>query len=256
MKKSLSFFSIGIFVLIALAFLILIIIGLGAGRWFKPHIYADTFFHESVQGLSIGSPVKFRGVEIGEVSKITFLNSDDAVEENHLKDPFSRAVFVKMSLNPSELPPSSDTKILLKNAVHDGLRVRLTPIGFTGGSYLELDFFPAQIQPEIPAQWTNDDYYIPSIPSTFKQMTEEVEDLATTLKKINIQQLSNQTLSVMTNLNTMTWRLNRILDENQQSVQHILQNLDDATDNLKIMTQKHPSQLILSAAPPSMENTK
>lgn len=253
MKKSTSFFSIGIFVLIGLVFLVVIIIALGSGRWFQRPIYADTFFHESVQGLNVGSPVKFRGVKIGEVSEITFTTMDGSLEANHLKDPFSRAVYVKMSLDPKDLPPATDVKVLLRNAVHDGLRIRLTPVGFTGTSYLELDFYPQAVA-VIPKNWGYDDYYIPSIPSTFKEITEQVEELANTFKKANIAQISEKTLDLLTGLDALTWRLNHLLSANQQAIKDITQNIAASADNSAMITQKYPSQLIFSSAPPAVES--
>ena len=49
--------------------------------------------------------------------------------------------------------------------VEKGLRVRLAPQGITGTSYLEIDYVdPAQ--PLLPIDWTPDNVYIPSAPST------------------------------------------------------------------------------------------
>lgn len=48
------------------------IIILGAGNLSK-NLILETYFDESIQGLDVGSIVKFRGVKIGTVKEITFV---------------------------------------------------------------------------------------------------------------------------------------------------------------------------------------
>ena len=46
------------------------VIVLGSGRIFlRPHLFA-LYFSSDVNGLKVGAPVKFRGVEIGSVASI------------------------------------------------------------------------------------------------------------------------------------------------------------------------------------------
>ena len=47
------------------------LIAFGAGQFFKTETLAETYFNESVQGLNIGSEVKYKGVKIGAVKSIT-----------------------------------------------------------------------------------------------------------------------------------------------------------------------------------------
>ena len=45
---------------------------LGAGTLFRKQLVLETYFNESVQGLEVGSKVMFRGVMVGNVSRLTF----------------------------------------------------------------------------------------------------------------------------------------------------------------------------------------
>ncbi|MDF2698350.1 MAG: Paraquat-inducible protein, partial [Labilithrix sp.] len=63
-------FKLGLFVLLAFAAVIATLITLGAWSMRKDSVQYHTYFNESVQGLDVGAPVKFRGVTIGFVSGI------------------------------------------------------------------------------------------------------------------------------------------------------------------------------------------
>ena len=70
-----NYLKIGSFVIVGLVLLIMAIIIFGSVKIFQKIIYIETYFNESVQGLSVGSPVKYRGMEIGYVKAIDFANS-------------------------------------------------------------------------------------------------------------------------------------------------------------------------------------
>ena len=48
---------------------ILVLVIIGTGRFFERKVIIETYFKESVQGLDIGSKLKYRGVTIGEVTQ-------------------------------------------------------------------------------------------------------------------------------------------------------------------------------------------
>src|SRR6185369_10194716 len=72
MSMKANYFKLGLFVILALTSLVILLIVIGSGRAFQQKITIETYFNESVQGLDVGSKVKYRGVVIGEVTKITF----------------------------------------------------------------------------------------------------------------------------------------------------------------------------------------
>src|SRR5438128_11245595 len=63
--------KLGLFVLLAVGVMLGTIFWLGARRFRRESFPAISYFDESVQGLDVGSPVKFRGVIVGTVSHIT-----------------------------------------------------------------------------------------------------------------------------------------------------------------------------------------
>ncbi len=70
MSKMANKSLIGAFVIGAIALAVISVIIFGSGKFFKRQLEFITFFQGSIKGLSIGSPVTFRGVKIGEVKNI------------------------------------------------------------------------------------------------------------------------------------------------------------------------------------------
>ncbi len=63
---------VGAFVLGAIALVVLAVIVLGSGRLFQKRYEYVLFFEGNVNGLRVGAAVKFKGVEIGSVTRILF----------------------------------------------------------------------------------------------------------------------------------------------------------------------------------------
>lgn len=63
-------FTVGLFVASGIGIGLLVIVWLGMSRFFEKGQHYAAYFNESVQGLQIDSPVKFRGVSIGRVDSI------------------------------------------------------------------------------------------------------------------------------------------------------------------------------------------
>ena len=112
-----------------------------------------------VNGLEVGSPVKLRGVEIGKVKEIAFV---DAYYKTDL-----RYVLVRVSVDV-DMPvviALAEIRHRLETEIAAGLRVRLAPQGVTGGSYLDCDYVDPEKFPAIPITWTPLMLYCPSAPS-------------------------------------------------------------------------------------------
>ena len=70
MSKPANKTMIGLFVVGAIVLVVVAIGVLGSGKLFKESIPYVMVFEGSVKGLSVGSPVVFRGVKIGAVTSI------------------------------------------------------------------------------------------------------------------------------------------------------------------------------------------
>ena len=75
MKRKRNTMLFGMFVLFALVILLMLMMSISGRSLFTQHAEYILYFDKSVQGLSIGSRVMFRGVRIGQVRSIQFSNS-------------------------------------------------------------------------------------------------------------------------------------------------------------------------------------
>ena len=123
-----TYFRVGLFVLASMVLIVLGVIAFGVGlSSSRASITVETYVTSTVQGLEVGSKVRNRGVEVGRVKRISFIDavydvSDDFLLEN------GRWVLVRMTLFKDLLPQGLDVDWDI--AVEDGLRVRVTSSGW------------------------------------------------------------------------------------------------------------------------------
>jgi phospholipid/cholesterol/gamma-HCH transport system substrate-binding protein/paraquat-inducible protein B len=190
-----SYFKIGLFVVSAVAIGVVGVVALGVGTIFRKQVVVETYIDESVQGLDIGSPVKFRGVQVGEVETITLTSVEYPTRR--------RYVLVRMGLDPSmfQYPlvdaggPGFDTEI------QKGLRVRLAAQGLTGVAYLEADYLDPARNPPLAIDWQPAHPYIPSAQSTITRLTESVDRILRNVENVDIQRLTE---TIEKSLNTIS----------------------------------------------------
>ncbi|HEX9878645.1 MAG TPA: MlaD family protein [Candidatus Binatia bacterium] len=197
MARKALYFKIGLFVTSAATIGVLAVIILGAGAVFRKKFIMETYIKESVQGLDVGSAVKFRGVQIGNVEEINIVGR---VYQNA-----SRLVLVRVSLFPDVFrspAPAALHQNLEKN-IEDGLRVRLASQGVTGTAYIEADFLDPKRNPPLQMDWTPEYPYVPSAASTITRLVDSVEQFFITMEKVDIEGISSafeQTLKLFTEL--------------------------------------------------------
>jgi paraquat-inducible protein B len=137
------------------------VILLGGHNFFASLLEYRMYFDKSVKGLSIGSPVMFRGVRVGQVSDIR-LSYRDRIEETTAQ---SWPIEVTIELQPTAfgmqmgwqdtLPESIRNRMferdnlqnirdLLQHMVEkEGLRAQLQSLSLlTGSLFIELNFYP------------------------------------------------------------------------------------------------------------------
>lgn len=183
---------VGLMLLAGIGLAVGLVLFLGRNRVIDG-ISFETYFSESVQGLDVGSPVKFRGVQLGQVTEIGLVAATYRAWVPRAGDPDSRMVVTRFKVDRAKLGRLPDTTA---DAVAAGLRVRLAAQGITGLAYLELDFVdPARFPPWTPP-WGPQFGVIPSMPSTISQFQDAAQALAAKLQGVDIEAVA-QSLQVL-----------------------------------------------------------
>ncbi len=184
MNKKISPTLIGGFVLGALALLVIAVIAFGSGRLFRKTKEFVVYFDRDVNGLNIGAPVKFKGVEVGSVKNI-LLQLDQSLEvpsipvlfEIDLKKITSRGGTLTLLEDPAAL----------KVAIDRGLRAQLrTESLVTGVLYIGIDLFPGT--PVKFVQAAGSKYpEIPAVPTTLERVEVTAGEILAKLSEVDFK---------------------------------------------------------------------
>jgi ABC-type transporter Mla subunit MlaD len=164
--------KLGLFVVSALAIGLAAIVLLGLRRLNRDAYPVVTYFDESVQGLDVGSPVKFRGVTLGTVSLITV-----APDQRHVEVWMNvyKEELVRMGFDPAQ--PRDPN-----------LRPQLAAAGITGVKFVQFDSFSPERYPVPSLSFTPPEgLYMPAVPSTLKGLEEIANELVARLPKLSDQ---------------------------------------------------------------------
>ncbi|MBX9700223.1 MAG: MlaD family protein, partial [Acetobacteraceae bacterium] len=173
---------VGLLVVIGLALAVAFVLFFTASRLRSGALIFETYIRESVQGLDVGAPVRYRGVSIGRVTSIGLVSAQYRRPEG---EPFVGAfqlVLVRFAVDEARLGDVPS----MQEAVKLGLRARIAAQGITGVNYLELDFVDPERYPAMEVPWGPEYPFVPAIPSTVAQVTNVAETLLQRLEQADI----------------------------------------------------------------------
>lgn len=155
-----------------------------APDFFRPKTTIETYFKDSINGLSVGSPVKFRGVTIGEVTSIGLSSNIYPKEHINLFSKEDSLAVVRMRIYMEGRELAKEASHLIKK----GLRIQTQLAGLTGTIYLEMDFLNPRQYPDnpIPISWVPHYLYIPSATSLTNEIIDNIENFLSALHSIDL----------------------------------------------------------------------
>ena len=213
MAKQINKTVIGGFVVSVIVMLIGGVIILGGGEMFKKKVKYVMFFEQSVNGLSVGAPVVFKGVEIGSVSSIVVDYDQDKLEVNIPAIVEFDPSLVKMK--GQKIRNEQDLRQRMTRLIERGLRAQLKLQSMvTGQLMIELDFFP-----DTPVRLTGIESEYAEVPT----MPSSMEKLAQKLKELPIDEIVDKLVGVLDNIEKVT---------GDSKIENIVSNVDAASKNL------------------------
>ena len=216
---------IGAFVIGAVALIVIAILLLGSGRLFRQTRDFVLYFDNSVNGLRVGAPVKFKGVEVGTVKDIR-LQLEKGAEVNKIP------VIIEIDLEKLTLrgatPQIAVDREAFHKAVVDGFRGQLEMESLvTGLLYVALDFFPGTPINFVQQDNVNNKYpEIPTLPTSLEQAKGAVDRILNKLEEIDFKRL----IDSLTKTSDEVGQLVRV---NSPTVKSILQSVDQAMPQLR-----------------------
>ena len=156
------------------------------------------YFDGSVRGLKVGAPVEFRGIKVGAVKDVRMEYNENTLD---IRIP------VLIQLEPERVKtignPASDPRRNVELLVQRGLRARLkTGSLLTGQLFIEMDLLPdtplrrVGDNPEFPE--------IPTLPSTFDELTKTTAEIMADLKNLPLDELVHSMIVTVKSVQRLT----------------------------------------------------
>jgi paraquat-inducible protein B len=207
MSKRFSPTAIGMFVVGSFALLVAAIVVVGSGKMFQKPVQFVCFFPGAVNGLKVGAPVKFRGVQIGNVASIRLaLPPDKGTVRSDIKE---LRLPIILNIDGSQLRAMGGSGLALTengflDFVKQGLRAQLNVESLlTGLLYVDLDLHPKTPIVLTLEPGTSPYREIPTVPTDFQHVQEEAEKALDRISSMDLEGLMKSISGAGNSINSL-----------------------------------------------------
>lgn len=254
MKKQPNLKLIGIFTVMGIALFVgFVLLFVGDKLFVDDDDLAVMYFDETLKGLKVGSPVVFRGVEVGKVAKIDIITDLDEMV-------FKLPVFINIDERVFRKVGDDDIKTkkaFIEKMVEKGLKGRLINQNLlTGQLMIELE-----IMPEVEAVYKSRAKKFVEIPTTLSPLgalSKGLQDLPVKPLLENLNELlttANEKLpAILDEAKSITGSLNKGLKGSTRGRSNAIDNfnkalrdISEAAQTFKNLTdylERHPESLL------------
>ena len=165
---------------------------------------------DSVRGLSVGAPVDYRGIKIGEVLAVNYqpLGHPGSLLEQDYKIPVLISIVPGLVGLPDSVAGKQQVRQQNSLWIEQGLKAQLqTGNLITGQLYVQLQHYPDEPAGEVASY-----HQLPIIPSTpddFSQFAHQASDLLDKFNDLPLQELTGSADDLLSNLSTTVTTLNK-----------------------------------------------
>ncbi len=244
---------IGAFVVGAIALAVIGVLVFGSGQMFKHNVKVICFFSGPVNGLNVGAPVKFKGVDVGSVKDIRLRFGDVFVSDAETVSQGVR-IPVFLEVDPDKLAMQGarrdfrDPKAL-KELINLGLRAQLNAQSIvTGLLFIQLDF-----RPDIPATFylppDSKDIEIPTMPTALEQVQSAAAEVIRKLEQIRFDAMINSATELLESMKNVV---------NSPGLKQTLETLPATVDNVNqaVASLRHLTTQLSEKQGPLLDSLK
>lgn len=215
-------------------------------------------FDESVRGLTVGAPVEFRGIPIGEVVSI-----EAQLDAKTYR--FSAPVTIdldaqRLGVHLENLPPDADMKALRKQLIDrlvaGGVRAQLRSGNIlTGAQFVAFDFFP-DAEP-VTIDWSQTPVRLPTIPGDLEAIEARISNIIKKLEQLPLKEIGQDVRKTIVELDKTLASARTTLDNADKLIQpdsllgaelgSTLDEVKRAARGLRVLAdylERHPEALI------------
>jgi paraquat-inducible protein B len=245
MSKRISRTAIGIFVVGAFALVIAAVVVVGSGSLFKKPIRFVCMFQGDVNGLRVGAPVKFKGVQIGSVEEIKLvLNPSEGELKPGIRDMripviigIDRDMLMTRGATGESLSQPGFEEIIAR-----GLKAQLdTESLLTGLLFIDLDLRPnAPVNLSLVAG-KGSLREIPTVPTDLEQLQKQATDALAKLDRVNLNDMVASITQAANSLNQLTGSSD--LKATLASLKEAVPNLNRTITSLRVALDNANQQI-------------
>ena len=198
---------------------------------FALRYYYLTKFSGSVQGLSKGAPVEFKGIKVGEVVDIKLNSANNEAE----------SLFIYLAIEPERFnenfnPTREEADRQIESMIRQGLRAQMkTGSLLTGSRYIDL-VYAKERNPEFVLETVEKYSIIPTIQDSIEQLTNEVSEIVSKVNQIPFDQIGGDLARTLTSLNNLlssmedndtAGNINKVLNSADETLKQVAVTLED-----------------------------
>ncbi|MFC4276837.1 PqiB family protein [Achromobacter aloeverae] len=198
-------------------------------------------FDQSIRGLSVGAPVDFNGIVLGQIDAInmdfdTTKKRFYAVVEANLYPQRLGSVFERVrdyAVREEGENPAHPGGRLLGSMIQHGLRAQLrTSNLLTGQLYVALDVFPNQ--PPVTFHWDGIGRAdIPTTQGNLDQLQQQISNIVSKIEKIPFDKIGNELNATLTSASRLMNKLDKqVAPEAQAMIKQASKSLNDISNML------------------------
>lgn len=203
------------------------------------------YFDHSLRGLTVGAPIDFMGIEIGNVKSV---NAEFYDHYKQIRMRVEAVIYPSRVENGQALNPNSE---IFKDFVEHGWRAQMrTGNLLTGQNYIALDKFP-KAKPATLQILADNRVVIPTTPTELSGLQAQVSQIADKLTKFPLVEIGQDVRKTLNNMNTAIESTDKLVKQLDGKVAPGLQaTLDDVRKTVR------SSESILSSDAPLQQDVR